>query len=143
MVSGSPDVSNSFVSPCSDSFVSQSGWWSSGSLDVSNLFVSPPSSNSFVSQSGWWCGLSGCLSSLVSPSINSFVSQSGWWCLAGGVWLVLSGSPLVCVHLSPFIGLPVWLVGEGLKKHFSGSRKKIRIKKKIRINKKWSKNNSN
>ena len=27
VVSGSPDVSNSFVSPYSNSFVSQSGWW--------------------------------------------------------------------------------------------------------------------
>ena len=138
MVSGSPDVSNSFVSPCSDSFVSQSGWWSSGSLDVSNLFVSHLAAIHSVSSLGWWCGLSGCLSSLVSPSINSFVSQSGWWCLAGVVWL-----SLVCVHLSPFIGLPVWLVGEGLKKNFSGSRKNIRIKQKIRINKKWSKTISN
>ena len=121
MVSGSPDVSNSFVSPCSgsDSFVSQSGWWSSGSLDVSNLFVSPPSSNSFVSQSGWWCGLSGCLSSLVSPSINSFVSQSGWWCLAGVVWLSPCLCSLVSLHWSPGLA-----GGGGVKEKF------FRIKKK-------------
>ena len=68
VASGSPDVSNSFVSPYSNQFVSQSGWWfpalrlspihlsplkaihlspsvaggvRSGSLDVSNSFVSP------------------------------------------------------------------------------------------------------
>ena len=54
VVSGSPTVSHSFVSPCSNSLVSESGWWGPGSPDVSNSFVSP-SSNSFVSQFGWHC----------------------------------------------------------------------------------------
>ena len=179
MVSGSSAVSNSFVSPYNDSFVSQSGWWCpalpmsrihlsphierficlpvwlvvSGSPAVSNSFVSPYS-DSFVSQSGWWCPalrlspihlspritihlspslaggvrLSGCLqficlpvqqficlpvwlvvsgslhvsNSFVSPYSNSFVSQSGWWCPA----LCMSPihlSPLIAIHLSPIV----------------------------------------
>ena len=71
------------------------------------------SQNSYLSPSlpgGVW--FSGCLSSLVSKFI--FVSQSAWWCLVLRmsvftclkihiclpVWLVLSGSPDVCLHLS-------------------------------------------
>ena len=128
VVLGLPDVSNSFVFPYSNSFVSQSGWscpavcmshspihlspliaihlspslaggvrlpgclqftlfpliashlspslvWLvvSGSLDVSNSFVSPYSYSS-VSQSGWWCP------AICLPYRNSFVSQSGLWC---------------------------------------------------------------
>ena len=63
VVSGSPDVPNSFVSPCGNSFVSQSGWWCPA-LAVSNSFVLP-CGNSFVSQSGWWC-----------PALR--LSQSRW-----------------------------------------------------------------
>ena len=53
MVSGGSALSNSFVSPYGNLFVSQSGWWS-GSLVVPNSFV-VPYNDSFVSQSGWWC----------------------------------------------------------------------------------------
>ena len=81
LVSGSPDVCNSVVSPCSNSFVSQSGWRCpalcmspihlsplvafhcfpslavvSGSPGVSNLFA-PLCSSSFVFQSRWLCPL--------------------------------------------------------------------------------------
>ena len=53
VVSGSPDFSNSFVFPYSNSFLPV--WLVvSGSPDVSSSFVSP-FSNSFVFQSGWWC----------------------------------------------------------------------------------------
>ena len=136
MVSGSPDVSNSFVSPYSNSFVS-------------------PYSNSFVSHCAGGVRLSGCLqihlSSLwrqficlpvwlvlsgcpfVSPYSNSFVSQSGWWCpalrmsaidlspiiaiylfpsLAGGVRLYRCAR-FICLALQQFICLPVWLVVSG------------------------------
>ena len=108
MVSGSLDVSNSFVSPYSNSFVSQSGWWCPALPDVSNSFVSPHSiclpvwlvvsgspdvSNSFVSPYSLpvficlpvWLVVSGspdASNSFVSPYRNSFVSQSGWWCPA-------------------------------------------------------------
>ena len=135
MVSGSLDVSNSFVPPYNDSFVSQSGWWRpaprlspihsssliaihlsprlagrvrlsayiqficlpleqficlpvwrvvSGSLDVSNSFVSPYS-NSFVSQSGLWCPTL-CMSPIhlfrlvaihLSPRFSDSVRRSG------------------------------------------------------------------
>ena len=102
MVSGSPDVSNSFVSPYSNSFVSQSGWWCPA------LRMSPivsPYSNSFVSQSGWpliaihlspnlagGVRLSGCLQIHFSSLAAIHFSQSGWWCPA------LRMSP---IHLSP------------------------------------------
>ena len=136
VVSGLSAVSNSFVSPYTDSFVSQSGWWCPA-LAVSNSFVLP-CGNSFVSQSGWWC-----------PALR--LSQSRWWCpalwlslirlspsLAGGVqlfgwlqficppswhftclpvWLVVSGSLAVSNSfvsgLWQFICLPVWLVVSG------------------------------
>ena len=63
VVSGSSAVSNSFVFPCGNSFVSQSGWWCPA-LAVSDSFVLP-CGNSFVSQSGWWC-----------PALR--LSQSRW-----------------------------------------------------------------
>ena len=132
MVSGSPDVSNSFVSPYSNSFVSQSGWWCPALRMSPNSFVFPYS-NSFLPV---WLVVSGSpdvSNSFVSPYINSFVSQSGWWCPA----LRMSPihlSPLIAIHLSPslaggvrlsgclqficlplwqFICLPVWLVVSG------------------------------
>ena len=118
MVSGSPDVSNSFVSPYSNSFLPV--WLVvSGSPDVSNSFVSPYS-NSFVSQSGWsliaihlspnlagGVRLSGCLQIHFSSLTAIHFSQSGWWCPA------LRMSP---IHLSPLYSssfLPVWLVVSG------------------------------
>ena len=121
MVSGSPDVSNSFVSPNSKSFVSQSGWWCpalrmspiclplkqficlqvwlvvSGSPDVSNL--SPLIAIHLSPSLAGGVRLSGCLQ-FVSPYSNSFVSLSGWWCPA------VRMSPihlfaLIAIHLSP------------------------------------------
>ena len=121
VVSGSPDVSNSF-------------WLVvSGSLHVSNSFVFPYS-NSSVSQSGWWCPAFWMSPSHVSPLKAIHLSPS----LSGGVRL--SGClqfmclPLTAIHLSPslsggvrlsgclqficlpskqFICLPVWLVVSG------------------------------
>ena len=127
LVSGSPDVSNSFVSPYSNSFVSQCGWVCPA-LRLSLIDLSPVSlyKNSFVSQSGWWCPalrmspvdlfpliashlspivtggvwLSGCLQFICPPfADNSFVSHCGWWCPA----LRLSPidlSPLLAIYLS-------------------------------------------
>ena len=70
VASGSLAVSNSFVSPVV-----------SGSLAVSHSFVSPYSSPSCKSF-GWWCPALRLSPSFVSPSSNSFVCQSGWWCPA-------------------------------------------------------------
>ena len=94
VVSGLSAVSNSFVSPYTDSFVSQSGWWCPA-LAVSNSCVSP-CGNPFVSQSGWWC------SALCA-------SRSPWrcWCPA------LAMSKLFASRLWQFICLPVWLVASG------------------------------
>ena len=100
----------------------------SGSLHVSNSFVSPYS-NSFVSQSGWWCPALRMFPSHLSPHITIHLSPS-WagWCPA----LRMSPihlSPLKAIHLSPivaggvrlsicsplqqFLCLPVWLVVSG------------------------------
>ena len=132
VVSGSPDVSNSFVSPYSNSFVSQSGWWCPALRMSPILFVSPYS-NPFVSQSGWWCPalrmspihLSPLIAIHLSPSLAGGVRLSGclqficpplkqFICLP--VWLVVSGSPDVSNSFVPFYSnsfLPVWLVVSG------------------------------
>ena len=94
VVSGLSAVSNSFVSPYTDSFVSQSGWWCPA-LAVSNSCVSP-CGNPFVSQSGWWCSAL-CVSR----------SPCGWWCPA------LAMSKLFASRLWQLICLPVWLVASG------------------------------
>ena len=94
MVSGLSAVSNSFVSPYTDSFVSQSGWWCPA-LAVSNSCVSP-CGNPFVSQSGWWCS-----------ALCASRSPCGWWCPA------LAMSKLIAARLWQFICLPVWLVASG------------------------------
>ena len=129
MVSGSPHVSNLFVSPYRNSFVSQSGWWCPA-LRMSPIHLSPLIAIHF-SQSGWWCPA--LRMSPISSYSNSFVSQSGWWCpalpmspihlpplkaihlspsLAGGVRL--SGClQFICLRLKQFICLPVWLVVSG------------------------------
>ena len=117
MVSGSPDVSNSFVSPYSNSFVSQSGWWCPA-LWMSPIHLSPliaihlsPSLAGGVRLSGCLqfhlsplkaihlspslaggVRLSGCSPIQLSPLIAIHFSQSGWWCPA------LRMSP---IHLSP------------------------------------------
>ena len=125
VVSGSPDVSNSFVFPYSNSFVSQSGWWCLAlcmfPIHLSPLIaihlspslacggISPDVPNSFVSPyNDSFClpvwlvvsGSSAVSNSFVSAYSDSFVSQSGWWCPA----LRMSPihlSPLIAIHLSP------------------------------------------
>ena len=94
MVSGSPDVSNSFVSPDSNPFVSQSGWWCPA-LWMSPIHLSPHIAIN-LSPSPWLVvsGSPAVSNSFVSLYIDLFVSQSGWWCPA------LRLSP---IHLSPFI----------------------------------------
>ena len=94
MVSGSLHVSNSFVSPYSNSFVSQSGWWCPAlcmspihSSSLIAIHLSPRFAGS-VRLSGWF------------QLSHSFVSQSGWWCPA------LRMSPIhfsfsIAIHLSP------------------------------------------
>ena len=94
VVSGLSAVSNSFVSPYTDSFVSQSGWWCPA-LAVSNSCVSS-CGNPFVSQSGWWCS-----------ALCASRSPCGWWCPA------LAMSKLFASRLWQFICLPVWLVASG------------------------------
>ena len=131
-MSGSPDVSNSFVSPYSNSFVSQSGWWCPAlcmfpihlsplidihlspslacgdiSPDVPNSFVSPYN-NSFVSQSGWWCPALPLSPIHLSPLIADLLSPS----LAGGVRLSAC-LQFICLPLQQFICLPLWLVVSG------------------------------
>ena len=88
VVSGLSAVSNSFVSPYTDSFVSQSGWWCPA-LAVSNSCVSP-CGNPFVSQIGWWCS-----------ALCASRSPCGWWCPA------LAMSKLFASRLWQFICLPV------------------------------------
>ena len=103
VVSGSPDVSNSFVSPYSNSLVSH--WLVvSGSPDVSNSFVSPYS-NSFLPV---WLVVSG--SPDVSNSFVSAYSKSGLWCPAlcsSPIYLF----PLLAMHLSPILAGSVRLSG--------------------------------
>ena len=120
VVSGSPDVSNSFVSPYSDSFVCHCDWWCLA-LRMFPIHLSPliaihlsPSLAGSVRLPGYlqlmclpflqficlpvWLVVSGSLhvsNSFVSPYSNSFVSESGWWCLA------LHLSPLLAINLSP------------------------------------------
>ena len=98
-MSGSP-------SPCSNSFVSQSGQWCPA-LDVSKLCVSP-FGKSFVSQSGWWPG---CLQLMC---LLSLISQSGLWYLALGI------SP---IHVSPVAALhsPPGLASCFMRSHVSNS----------------------
>ena len=96
-VSGSPDVSNSFVSRYSNSFAG--GVRLSGCLQficlplkqficlavwLSISFASPYS-NAFFSQSGWWCPALPMSPIHLSPRITSHLSPI--------VWLVVSGSP--------------------------------------------------
>ena len=82
VVSGSPDVSNSFVSPYINSFVSQSGWWCPA-LRMSPIHLSPLIAIHFVSQSGWWCPALRMSPIHLSPLTAIHLSPS----LAGGVRL--------------------------------------------------------
>ena len=104
MVSGSPGVSNSIVSPCSNSFVSQSGWWCPA-LWMSPIHLSPLIAIHLSPSLAGGVQLSGCLR---SPLIAIHLSPS----LAGGVRL--SGClQFICLPLQQFICLPVWLVVSG------------------------------
>ena len=127
VVSGSPDVSNSFVFPYSNSFVSQSGWWCLAlcmfPIHLSPLIaihlspslacggISPDVPNSFVSPyNDSFClpvwlvvsGSSAVSNSFVSAYSDSFVSQSGWWCPA------LPMSPFICLPLYSFVSQSGW-----------------------------------
>ena len=135
MVSGSSAVSNSFVSPYNDSFVSQSGWWCP-TLRLSPIHLSPHITIHLSPSLAGGVRLFGCLqficlpiqrficlpvwlvvsgssavsNSFVSPYNDSFVSQSGWWCPA----LRLSPihlSPHITIHLSPSLAGGVRLFG--------------------------------
>ena len=114
----------------------------SGSLDVSNSFVSPYEKFICLPNLAGGVGLSGCLqficlplkqliglpiwlvargspdvsNSFVSPYSNQFVSQSGWWFPA----LRLSPihlSPLKAIHLSPSVGPALWMSPIHLSPH--------------------------
>ena len=127
VVSGSSAVSNSFVCPYINSFVSQSGWWCPALR---------------LSQSRWWCPalwlslihLSPSLAGgvCVFPTIHLFPNLAGgvqlfgwlqficppsWHFTCLPVWLVVSGSLAVSNSfvsgLWQFICLPVWLVVSG------------------------------
>ena len=66
VVSGSPDVSNSFVSPYSNSFVSQSGWWCPA-LRMSPIHSSPLISIHVSPSLAGGVRLSGCLQFICLP----------------------------------------------------------------------------
>ena len=100
-------VSNSLVSPYSNSFVSQSCWWCPA-LRLSPIHLSPFKSKSFVSRSGWWCPALRMSPFHLSPFIAIHLSPS----LAGGVRL--SGClQFICLPLKQFTCFPVWLVVSG------------------------------
>ena len=108
VVSGSPDVPNSFVPFWQ--FICLPIWLVvSSSLAVSNSFVCPYI-NSFVSQSGWWCPALRLSPIHLSPLVATHLSPN----LAGGVRLWLSPihlSCLVATHLSPSLAGGVRLFG--------------------------------
>ena len=133
MVSGSPDVSNSCVFPCSASCVSLSGWWCRA-LRTSPIHFLPPVEIRLPPLIAVHLSLSladcvrlfRCFSLFVfHPFVVGPTSLVFHSCLP--VWLVVSGaldvrrhlfqnsylSPDACLHLSPFICLPVWLVVSG------------------------------
>ena len=131
VVSGSPDVPNSFVPLWQ--FTCLPIWLVvSSSLAVSNSFVCPYL-NSFVSQSGWWCPalwlcpihLSALISTHLFPSLAGGVRLFGclqficlplWQLICLPIWLVVSGFgclQFICLALWQLICLPVWLVVSG------------------------------
>ena len=104
VLSGSPDIPNSYVSPCGNSCVSQSGWWCpAGALAVSNSLVCTHSKQ-FVSQSGWsriglWLSVFTC---------RPIVSHLSLRCLPN--WFPRCGFPDVVTQLPQgFLGC--YLVG--------------------------------
>ena len=120
MVSGSPDVSTSFVSP-----YSKSGLWCPA-LCVSPIHLFPLLAIHLSPILAGSVRLSGCLqfiwfpvllvvygfpdisNSFVSPYINPFVSQSGWWRPAMSP---IHLSPLIAIHLSANLAGGVRLSG--------------------------------
>ena len=120
MVSGSPDVSTSFVSP-----YSKSGLWCPA-LCMSPIHLFPLLAIHLSPILAGSVRLSGCLqfiwfavllvvygfpdisNSFVSPYINPFVSQSGWWRPAMSP---IHLSPLIAIHLSPNLAGGVRLSG--------------------------------
>ena len=109
MVSGSPHVSNSFVSPYSNSFVSHSGWWWPV-LRMSPIHLSPLIATRLSPSLAGGVRLSGCLQiHLSSFGDSSFVSQSGWWCPS---WMSpIHLCSLIVSHLSPSLAGGVRLSG--------------------------------
>ena len=127
-MSSSPDISNSFVSPYINRFVSQSGWWRPA-LRMFPIHLSPHIAIHLSPSLAGGVRLSGCLhficlplqqvclvvsgspdvsNSFVSPYINPFVSQSGWWRPAMSP---IHLSPLIAIHLSPNLAGGVRLSG--------------------------------
>ena len=77
VVSGSLAVSKSFVSPCGNPFVSQSGWWCSA-LCASR------------SPCGWWCP---------ALAMSKLFASRLWQFICLPVWLVASGFLPVSIQL--------------------------------------------
>ena len=107
MVSGSPDVSNSCVFPCSASCVSLSGWWRRA-LRTSPIHFLPPVEIRLPPLIATHLSLSladcvrlfRCFSLFVfHPFVVGPTSLVFHSCLP--VCLVVSGSPDVCLNLSP------------------------------------------
>ena len=107
MVSGSSAVSNSFVSPYNDSFVSQSGWWCPA-LRLSPIHMSPHITIHLSPSLAGGVRLFGCLQFILPPHITIQLSPS----LAGGVRL-FGCLQFICPPIERFICLPVWLVVSG------------------------------
>ena len=134
-MSGSLDVSNSFVSPYSNSSVSHCDWWCLA-LRMSPIYLFPLTAIHLSPNLAGGVRLSGCLqficlplnqsiclpvwlvvsgspdisNSFVSPFSNPFVSQSDWSCPA----LCMSPihlSSLAAIHLSPSLAGGVRLSG--------------------------------
>ena len=108
MVSGSSAVSNSFVSPYNDSFVSQSGWWCPA-LRLSPIHLSPHIAIHLSPSLAGGVRLSRLSPIHLSPHITIHLSPS----LAGGVRLFgcLQFICLITIHLSPSLAGGVWLSG--------------------------------
>ena len=106
-------------------------WWCLA-LRMSRIHLSP-CGNSFVSQSGWWCPalwlspihLFALISTHLFPSLAGGVRLFGclqficlplWQLICLPIWLVVSGFgclQFICLALWQLICLPVWLVVSG------------------------------
>ena len=128
MASGSPDVSNSFFSPYSNSFVSHCGWWCPA-FRMSPIRLSPLMAIHLSPIVAGGVRLSGCLHIHLSPLWRQFTCLPVWLVASGSPDISNSLSPLIANHLSPslaggvrlsicfplqqFLCLPVWLVVSG------------------------------